>query len=71
MRVRIAELLQKRRMSPYGLAMASGGRITLSRAYRLAAREGHFATMPAKVLEALCDVLDVEPGELLERDRKR
>jgi DNA-binding Xre family transcriptional regulator len=33
--------------------------------------EGRVKTFDAELMEALCDVLDVEPGQLLERDKKR
>ncbi len=69
MRLRIPELLIERRLTPYGLAKASGGRISLSAAYRLNRSRGRVQFFDADLLEALCDVLDVEPGELLERER--
>jgi DNA-binding Xre family transcriptional regulator len=36
-------------------------------AYRLSRAGGRFVTIKADVLDALCDVLSVKPGELLER----
>lgn len=76
-RVRIPELLAadtakgRIKTTPYALAKQSSGRISLSTAYRLVKRRGQLESFESKLLEALCDVLDVEPGELLERDRKR
>lgn len=58
-------------MTPYALAKASDGRISMSTAYRLARLKGRVETFDRDVLEALCDVLDVEPGELLERGSRR
>jgi DNA-binding Xre family transcriptional regulator len=73
MRLRLPELLKARKppMTPYALAKASGGRISLSTIYRLTRQRGQVATFDAELLEALCDVLDCEPGELLEREPKR
>lgn len=54
-----------RGMTPYALAKASGGVISLSAAYRLA--EGEFRAIGATVMDSLCEILNVEPGELFER----
>lgn len=70
-RLRLPELLTKKGVTPYHLAKQSGGRISMSAAYRYARLKGRVASFNAEVLEALCDVLDVEPGELLEREGKR
>ncbi len=66
MRLRFPELLGE--MSPYALAKASNGRISMSTAYRLTRLGGRVKTFDADLLEALCDVLNVAPGQLLERD---
>lgn len=74
MRLRIPELLDRAQLSPYALARQSGGRISMSTAYRLAKLKGKVQNFDADMLEALCDVLGVEPGELFEREpakRKR
>lgn len=68
MRVRIPELLEERGLTPYSLAMKSGSRISLSAAHRLARAQGRVKLFSADLLEALCDVLEVDPGELLERE---
>jgi len=69
MRLRIPELLDARGMTPYGLAKASGGRISMSTAYRLKDSRGRLETYAAEMLEALADVFDVKSmDELLERD---
>jgi DNA-binding Xre family transcriptional regulator len=68
LRVRIPELLEARGMTPYALAKASAGRISMSTAYRLRDSEGRLETYAADLLEALSDVLGVPIGELLERE---
>lgn len=65
MRLRVDELLRSRGMTPYALAKASGGVISLSAAYRLAG--GEFRAIGAMVMDTLCEILRVEPGELFER----
>ena len=67
LRLRLPELLDEREMTPYALAKASGGRISMSTAYRLTRLKGRVETFDRSVLDALCDVLGVGPGELLER----
>jgi len=68
MRLRIPELLTERDKTPYAVARDSGGRISLSTIYRLKDRRGRLETFAADMLEALCDVLKVSPGDLFERD---
>lgn len=70
-RLRIRELLKKRGLTYYALAKKSGERISLSTAYRFKKNDGRLETFGAEMLEALCDIFDVEPGELLEREGKR
>ena len=66
MRLRVPELLADRDMTAYAMHKASGGRISLSMAYRLA--KGTFGMISAEVLEALCDIFDIgDPGPLLAR----
>lgn len=68
MRLRVPELLAEREMTPYALHKASGGRISLSAAYRLAS--GEFRAVSAIVLDALCDVFGIDdPGPLFLRER--
>lgn len=71
MRLRIRELLAAREMNAHALAKASGWRIPITTAYRMVAFDGRLPTFKASVLEALCDVLEVEPAVLLERDVAR
>ena len=70
MRLRIPELLTERGLTPYHLSKRAGGRISLSTAYRLARLKGRVKTFDAELMEVLCDVLGVGPGELFERDAK-
>jgi len=70
-RLRIPELLEEKGVTPYHLARLSGGRISLSAAYRYVRMHGRVKSFDGQVLEAMCDVLDCEPGELLEREGKR
>lgn len=70
-RLRIPELLKERDLSPYAVAKQSDGRISMSTAYRLVKLEGRVQTFDAGMLEALCDIFEIEPGELLEREGKR
>lgn len=69
MRVRLAELLELRGMTAYAVAQESDGRISTSALYRLLKNDGRVRLLDSDLLDALCDVLDVEPGELLERER--
>jgi hypothetical protein len=63
----LPELLDDRGMTPYALAKASKGRISMSTAYRITRLRGRLETFDREVLEALSEVLGVGPGELLER----
>jgi DNA-binding Xre family transcriptional regulator len=71
MRLRLPELLIERDMTPYALVKQAGGRISLSTAYRLNRNKGKVRYLDTELLEALCDVLDCEPGELLERQHRK
>ena len=71
MRVRLAELLELRGMTAYAVAQESEGRISTSALYRLLKSDGRVRLLDADLLDALCDVLEVEPGELLEREGRR
>ncbi len=67
-RLRIPELLEAAGLTAWGLHMASEGRVTASKAYRLVRRRGGLKSFDLATLEVLCDVLQVEPGELFERE---
>jgi len=71
LRLRLPELLKRRGMTPYALTKASGGRIGMSTAHRLVQQRGRLKRFDRAVLEALCDVLDLEPGDLFERGPRR
>jgi DNA-binding Xre family transcriptional regulator len=71
MRLRLPELIKERSLSAYALSKRSGGRISMSTAYRLAKLSGRVQNFDAEMLEVLCEVLGVEPSELLQRERKR
>lgn len=66
LRLRVPELLDARGITPAALASASDGRISRATAFRLVQNRGHLQSYKASALEALCDVLGVTPGELLE-----
>ena len=66
MRLLIRDLLSARGMNAYAFAKVSGARIPISAAYRYVEEEGHLTTFKASHLEAMCDVLEVGPGEPLE-----
>jgi DNA-binding Xre family transcriptional regulator len=66
-RLRIPELLEEAGLTPYHLSKQSGGRISLSTAYRLVRLQGRVRRFEADMLEVLCDVLEIkEPGKLFE-----
>lgn len=67
MRLRVAELLIEHEMTPYQLAKASEGRLSLSTCYRLA--RGDVDKISTGTVEALCDVFRIkDPGPLFARD---
>lgn len=70
-RIRLPELFKEHDMTAYGIARDSAGRILPSTLYRLARQRGRVKYFDSELLEALCDVLDVEPGDLFEREEKR
>lgn len=70
MRLRLPELLDERGISAYALSKRSNGRISMSTAYRMTRMSGRVQNFDADFLEALCDVLKCQPGDLLEREPK-
>jgi DNA-binding Xre family transcriptional regulator len=68
MRLRIPELLQARGLTAHAVAKRSKGRIDSSTLYRIVRARGAMEYFHGPLMEALCDVLDVAPGDLLERD---
>jgi len=70
LRLRLPELLAEHRVTAYTLAQRSKGRISPSTLYRLVRSRGRVRYLDADLLEALCDVLGVTAGDLLERQMK-
>lgn len=66
MRLLVGDLLKRKGLTAYALAKSSGGKISLSTASRLA--RGEWRCLGAEVMDVLCDVLAVEPGELFQRE---
>jgi Fe2+ or Zn2+ uptake regulation protein len=70
MRLRLPELLEEHTppLTAYAVAKTSGNRISLSTIYRLNRNRGRVANFDGELLEALCDVFQVHPGKLFERE---
>ncbi len=66
MRLRIPEIFDERKQSPYEIARDSGGRLTESTLYRLVRERGELTRVSLGLLQALCNVLQVEPGALFD-----
>lgn len=72
MYVPIKRLLAAADMTAYQLALEFRARgISETVAYRLTKADGHLSRFDAKILDALADILDVAPSELLERDKPK
>ena len=69
-RLRVPEIFEEKGLTAYEIAKRSGGRIQAPTLYRLARRKGEVSSFDAELLDVLCDVLEVEPGDLLERERE-
>ncbi len=71
-RLRFPELLQEHDVTGYGLVQLSSGRLAMSTVYRWIRCKGKVGrSLDLVALEALCDALDVEPGEVVERVRRK
>lgn len=70
-RIRLPEVLDEHKLTAYEVAKRSNGRIIPSTLYRLVRQRGRVKLFDGDLLEALCDVLGVSPGELLEREKPR
>ena len=64
--VRLTELLEERGQSLYWLSKQTG--IRYSTVHDLS--RGEWRSIKRSVIEALCEVLECEPGELIEREQK-
>jgi DNA-binding Xre family transcriptional regulator len=62
--LRVPYLMEKAGITAYRLAADSAGRISRRSAYRLST--GEKAALYPDEIAALCDVLDVQPGELFD-----
>jgi DNA-binding Xre family transcriptional regulator len=72
MRLRLPELMRQREMrNAYALMKASKGALTITTAVRLFNADGHPKRIDLTTLDTLCDIFNVGPGDLLERDKKR
>ncbi len=71
LRLHLPEVLEERGLTPYAFAKLTGGAVTNATAYRLVKLRGKLETFDARLLEAMCDALDVEPGHLIERTGRR
>ena len=68
-RIRIPELLDEKKLTPYSLSKRTDGKISLSTAYRLKRLKGRVKTFDAQMLELLYDAFGLESlDELLERE---
>ncbi len=63
-RLRIAELMRKQRLSAYAFGRAAG--LTYPTAYRLSRPSGEFGYLERETLNRLCEFFRVQPGELIE-----
>jgi DNA-binding Xre family transcriptional regulator len=70
MRLKLPELMEARGMkSAYALMKASAGAMNITTAVRLVEAEGKPKRIDMTTLDVLCDIFNVGPGELLERDK--
>jgi len=65
-RLRLLQLLKRRKMTRYRLAKTSG--LSLPHIYRLARADGHFTRLEAQTIDRLCAALHCKPGDLIVRD---
>lgn len=72
MRFRLPELMAERGIrNAYQLAKESRGALNTTTAQRLVSADGHPVRVELRILDILCDVLNVSPAELFERDKPR
>jgi len=71
LRLRFPELLEERGITPYALSKQSRGRISMTTIYRIVRQRGELQSFDMDLLEATCDVLDIDPGDLFEWTKKQ
>ncbi|HEV8449776.1 MAG TPA: helix-turn-helix transcriptional regulator [Gemmatimonadaceae bacterium] len=71
MRIRLPEVLTEHKITAYEVAKRSDGRVIPSTLYRLVRQRGRVRMFDGALLETLCEILNVEPGVLLERRRRK
>ena len=71
MRIRLPEVLIEHEITAYEVAKRSDGRVIPSTLYRLIRQKGRVRMFDGVLLETLCQILNVEPGALLERGGRR
>jgi len=64
-------VLTEHKITAYEVAKRSDGRVIPSTLYRLVRQRGRVRMFDGVLLETLCEILNVEPGVLLERGRRR
>jgi DNA-binding Xre family transcriptional regulator len=69
MRLLVADLMKKREITAHALCKGSNDRISRSTAYRLA--RGEKVSLRPEEIAALCDVLELEPNDLFDRQPGR
>jgi DNA-binding Xre family transcriptional regulator len=68
MRLRIPEVFKGR--TAYQVAVASSGILDEGTLYRLQRRRGVVKFVSTKLMQSLCDVLEISPDELLDYERQ-
>lgn len=72
MYIRLAELMAEHGIeNAHDLSKRSGGRIPITTAYRIVRNQGQLDKRLSALLEGLCEVFDVEPCELLAREKPK
>jgi DNA-binding Xre family transcriptional regulator len=64
LRLRLRQLLEARRLSPYALSKFTG--LSLNTIYRLMRPNGRFRLIRADTIERLCGALRVRPSDLFD-----
>jgi DNA-binding Xre family transcriptional regulator len=64
-------VLTEHDITAYEVAKRSGGKVIPSTLYRLVRQRGRVRMFDGVLLETLCQILNVEPGALLERGGRK